>query len=222
MFGDKAGCDTDAPAILCDDFESQRPSNWAPGPLWTREEPGDAPSPSHVMQTGFKEAAFADIGMLPESGFHVSFWVRFTSLTDQPFIAWTVSGMQLWFGLEESAFRFRLDSSPATIAPEQAKYTRGATPNTWTCVELNVPSAHEVNAIVTVFGEPPFELATLGGSPDAGIDKTLLESIPGAQISFNTNSWVLGHEGTDIQIDDVRFAFAAQPSVCDDFLAANR
>jgi hypothetical protein len=115
-----------------------------------------------------------------------------------------------------------LDGEPATIAPEQAKYTRGAVADAWTCVELNVPSAHEVNAIVTVFGEQPFELASLGGSADSGIDETLLESIPGAQISFDTSSWVLGHEGTDIQIDDLRFALAAQPSVCDDFLTANR
>lgn len=218
-FGEKGACDVEAP-LFCDDFEVQRTSNWGAGPLWQRPELDDSPSPTRVMDTAFKDAPMAFVK--PAGNFNVSFWVRFPSLTDQHFITWPLADGNLSFGLEESSFRFRLDSDPVTIAPELPKHTRGATVDTWTCVDIDWVADGEFEATVTVFGEPPLELAPLGGSPTPGEDEKLLQAIPGATLTLGDTSWTLGQVGVELQIDDVRVVTGDEPSVCDDFVAANQ
>lgn len=219
MFGGDGACATEGP-LFCDDFEVQRLSNWGAGPLWQRNAIADAPSPTRVMQTVFKDAQM--VFVKPTSTFNLSFWVRFPSLTDQAFITWPVAEGNLSFGLEESSFRFRLDSNPITVAPELAKHTRGATVNVWTCVDIDVIPDSEFRARVTVFGEPPLELASLGGAPTPGVDEKLLQSIPGGALTLGDTSWTLGQLGVELDIDDVRVVDSGKPSVCDDFLAANQ
>lgn len=219
-FSGQGACDAAVPPLFCDDFEVQRLSNWGAGPLWQRIQLADAPSPTRVMDTVFKEAPMSFVK--PSGPFSVSFWVRFPSLTDQHFITWPLTDGNLSFGLEESSFRFQLDSSPITIAPELPKHTRGATVDTWTCVEIDVVPDGELKATVTVFGEAPFELATLGGTPTPGVDEKMLQAVPGETLTLGETSWTLGKVGVELQIDDVRVAASTQPSVCDDFVLANQ
>ena len=221
MFSGSGACDGQEPALFCDDFEMQRLSNWGAGPLWERNAITGAPSPTHVMQTAYKDATML-VSSMPTSGFNVSFWVRFPSLTDQAFISWPVANGNLSFGLEESSFRFRLDSNPVTVAPELPKYTRGAAVDTWTCVEIDVAQDGIFQATVTVFGEEPLELAALGGTPSPGIDEKLLQAVPGQALTLGSGAWTLGQVGAALDFDDVRVVTIGKPSVCQEFLAANR
>jgi hypothetical protein len=221
VFSGSGACDGQDPALFCDDFEMPRLSNWGAGPLWERNAIAGAPSPTHVMQTAYKDAAML-VSSMPTSGFNVSFWVRFPSLTDQAFISWPVANGNLSFGLEESSFRFRLDSNPVTVAPELPKYTRGAAVDTWTCVEIDVAQDGIFQATVTVFGEQPLELAALGGTPSPGIDEKLLQAVPGQALTLGSGAWTLGQVGAALDFDDVRVVTIGKQSVCQEFLAANR
>lgn len=218
-FSGTSPCTNPAP-LFCDDFEQARSMNWESGPQWTRESAQGAPTPTHVMRTGFHQATMKDI--MPPDGFNLSFWARFPTKTDQALVTFPVGDTTMFFGVEESVFRFRLDATPPEVAPEQMKYTRGVMVDTWTCVELEVSPEYEWRATVTVFGEEPFELAPLGGTADAGIDQKLLQAIPIGVASIGAGGWKLGETGTDIQIDDVRVTSPGAASVCDDFVAFNQ
>jgi len=218
-FSNASPCTNPAP-LFCDDFEQVRAANWETGPLWTREAAQGAPTPTHVMRTGFHQATIKEL--MTAAGFTLSFWTRFPTKTDQALVTFPVGGTTMFFGVEESVFRFRLDETPPEVAPEQTKYTRGVAVDTWTCVELEVSPEHEWRATVTVFGDEPFELEPLGGTADPGIDQKLLQAIPGGVASIGAGNWKLGETGTDIQIDDVRVTSPGAASVCDDFVAFNR
>ena len=129
--------------------------------------------------------------------------MRFPSKADQAFVSWIRNGVALTFGLEAASFRFRMELNPPAVAPELDKYTRGATVNKWTCVEIEM-IASTLQATVTEFGDAPFKLTPVGGTADAGIDETFLEAIPGQTPSIDQAIWSLGDMGTDIEIDDVR------------------
>jgi hypothetical protein len=175
----------------------------------------DAPSGSRVMETAYMEVPLEFTG----TAFNLSFWVRFDSLSDQAFVTWQQGPGPLYFGLEHSAFRFRLGVTMPPVAPEDAKYTRSAIANRWTCVEIDSDGS-SATATVTVFGDPPKELATVGGAADPGIDQKLLQAIPGGAVSFDNHPF-LGEKGANLQIDDLRVVDQGQTSVCDEFVAAN-
>lgn len=220
-FGGKSACETAAPALMCDDFETDHEGAWAGGLPGTTPSIADAPSGEHVWLNGFKSAA---MNVLPYGeGFNVSFWVRLldTSSGDHEFINWSGPGHTLLsFGIEGEAYRFRLASSPmAYSAPQLLKYTRSASYDRWTCVELVYADA-TFQATVTVLGDAPVKLALVGGKADAGIDQEILEL--GSADAFDLGpDWTLGAAGSDMQFDDVRVVPVGQPSVCQDFIAAN-
>ncbi len=219
VFSGKGACDAGHPTAFCDDFEGTLGSAWPAGKPWTTPSINDAPSGSHAMRTGFHAAPMGYSSGVND--FNLSFWVRFPTKTDQAFITWTVNGIAMTFGLEASSFRFRREGNPAVVAPELDQYTRGADVDTWTCVEIeNVGSTFETT--VTAFGDAPVKLATLGGTADAGIDKSLLDSVPGKMVNVDQAIWALGDPGTDIEIDDVRVVSPGEASVCKDFLDANQ
>ena len=217
-FGDKGACDTDAPAMFCDDFEAENPV-WTGGLPGSRPMVADAPSGNHIWETSFTSAA---MNVIPSAdGFNVSFWVRLAAGGDHTFIDWSGPGQTtLSFGVEGGAYRFRLASDPmAYSAPELLKYTRNVRFDTWTCVELAYVDA-TFQATVTVLGEAPVKLAVVGGTADAGIDEKVLTL--GDSGAFDIGpSWGLGETGANIEFDDVRVVPLGQPSVCQDFIAAN-
>jgi hypothetical protein len=220
MFTGNGACGTDAQPLFCDDFEMERPMNWSATPLWERVTIADAPSGTQGLRSSFHEAP---MGSSPAtSGFNLSFWVRFGSLTDQAFITWSLStGPALSFGLEGSSFRFLVAANPPVSAPELEKYTRGAIVDKWTCVEIvNVNATFQ--ATVTVFGEDPVALSPIGGSADPGIDQMLLQAIPLQSIVIDSSIWRLADPGTDIELDDVRVVDAQGRSVCREFIEANQ
>lgn len=224
-FSGKYACDIAPPTSrlsFCDSFEATDTDSWGDSPQWTRPAIGDAPSGTRVMRTGFHGAPMnnSEEIAIGAANFNMSFWVRFSSKTDQTFISWTAGGLPFTFGLEGARFRFRLEQSPPVVAPELDKYTRAAVVDTWTCVEIE-KTGSTFQATVTAFGEPPYELAPVGGTADADVDKILLDSIPGKTLSIDRAPWSLGDPGTDIEIDDVRVGHSL-PSVCKDFIDANR
>ncbi|HVY30167.1 MAG TPA: hypothetical protein VHB79_26600 [Polyangiaceae bacterium] len=208
-FGDATSCS--GTFLFCDDFEKINQA-WPPGAQWTRGVQSDAPSGTHVMQTGFHDAPLG----FHHAEFSLSFWVRFTSKADQAFITWPRAQGDLYFGLEESVFRFRFSSNPPTVAPEKLADSLNAVINTWTCVKL-VAKAQEIRATVTVLGQKPIELPVIGGTADPGIDQLLLQSTPGSQLAFDIGDWFLADPGTDIELDDVRVGSAAQRTICDEY-----
>jgi hypothetical protein len=208
------------PGLFCDDFETADLAAWPSGD-YTRPTITDAPSGQHVMQTGFHAVPSAHGKDL--SSFTLSFWVRFPTTPDQGFITWSTSltGRELFFGVEAAGFRFRLNGDPAQHAPEAGEQTRPSVIDTWTCIELDVEDGG-YQATVTVLGQQPKKLGFLGGTADAGIDKQLLESVPGGKVTLLPGgTWTFGEPGTDIQLDVVRIDEFGQPSVCDEFNAAN-
>lgn len=220
VFDDKGACDTAAPAMLCDDFEQERATNWTGGLPGSRPMIADAPSGEHVWESAFNAAA---MNVVPGGdGFSVSFWVRVpTGGGDHVFIDWSGPGhTALSFGIEGGGYRFRLASEPtAYSAPELPKYTRTARFDAWTCVELVYVDA-TFQATVTVLGEAPVKLALVGGTPDPGIDEDVLKL--GASDAFQLGpDWTLGETGANLEFDDVRVVPLGQASVCQDFIAAN-
>jgi hypothetical protein len=220
VFGDKGGCDTQAPALMCDDFETEHDLAWLGGLPGTTPTVTDAPSGDHVWLSSFKSAA---MNVTPGvEGFNVSFWVRLLGGSgDHVFIDWTGPGhTRLSFGIEGEAYRFRLASSPmAYSAPQLLKHTRNASYDKWTCVELEYKDA-TFQATVTVLGDAPVKLALVGGKADAGIDQELLELGSAEALDLGPD-WALGETGAELQFDDVRVVPLGQPSVCQDFIAAN-
>lgn len=218
-FGGKSACETDGPA-LCDDFEVEHSSVWIGGLPGSRAEVADAPSGEHIWRTTYASAA---INVPPyDVGFNVSFWVRLASGGgDHAFIDWSGPGhTKLSFGVEGNAYRFRLDSSPmAYSAPELLKYTRSASFDKWTCVELAYVD-NTFQATVTVLGDAPVKLALVGGAANAGIDQQILEL--GSTSAFDLGpDWTLGETGTELEFDDLRVVPLGQRSVCQDFINAN-
>lgn len=219
VFGGKGACETDAPAVMCDDFEDDSDSAWLGGLPGSREAVTEAPSGDNVWRTAFKSGA---MNVTPATGgVSISFWVRVPAGGgDHMFIDWSGPGKTtLAFGIEGDAYRFRLASSPmAYAAPELLKYTRLARREEWTCVELVYVNA-TFQATVTVLGEAPVKLALVGGASNAGIDEQVLAADPqGFEIGPD---WTLGETGTDFEFDAVRVVPLDQPSVCQDFIAAN-
>ena len=219
-FGGKSGCETSAPALMCDDFETEHEGAWAGGLPGTTPSIADAPSGERIWLSSFKSAAMNVTP--PGDGFSVSFWVRLlVESGDHVFMDWTGPGFtRLSFGIEGEAYRFRYASTPiAYSAPQLLKHTRSANYDQWTCVELVYADA-TFQATVTVLGDAPVKLALVGGQADAGIDQEILEL--GSADAFSLGpDWTLGENGADMQFDDVRVVPLGQPSVCQDFIAAN-
>lgn len=218
VFGGKSACETDAPALMCDDFEVEHASAWAGGLPGNRPQVTDAPSGDHIWQSAFESAA---MNVIPGAGgVSTSFWVRVPPGGDHEFIEWSGPGHTLLsFGIEGNAYRFRLASEPmAYSAPELLKHTRSARREVWTCVELVYLDA-TFQATVTVLGEAPVKLALVGGGADAGIDE---EVITRDSAAFDVGpEWTLGETGAELEFDEVRVVPLGQPSVCEDFIAAN-
>lgn len=218
VFGGKGACETDVAALMCDDFEVEHASAWAGGLPGNRPEVTDAPGGDHIWQNAYESAA---MNLTPgAAGVSASFWVRVPPGGDHEFIEWSGPGHTLLsFGIEGNAYRFRLASEPmAYSAPELLKHTRSARREVWTCVELVYVDA-TFQATVTVLGEAPVKLALVGGSADAGIDE---EVITRDSAAFDVGpEWTLGETGAELEFDEVRVVPLGQPSVCDDFIAAN-
>lgn len=214
-FGDTTSCS--GSFLFCDDFEKVNQS-WPAGAAWSRSVITDAPSGTHVMQTGFHNAPLG----FHHAEFSLSFWVRFQggapgNVADQAFITWPRAQSDLTFGIEGSVYHFRTElNGVAAVAPERPEDTQDAVINTWTCVKL-VAKAQQIRATVTVFGQQPVELPLIGGAPDAGIDQKLMQATPGNQLAFDIGDWYLAEPGTDIELDDVRVGAADQRTICDDY-----
>jgi hypothetical protein len=213
-------CD-DPTGYYCADFESFKSSGYL---SLSKEQlkmlPVGDPRSGGVALTNYLAVAFASNASFVNEDGIFSFWVRFPTIADQPFISFGRKDAPLiWFGVEHSRFKWWAASNPPVVAPSDESQAYPAEIDVWTCVEVERYSKPRptLRASLTMLDGTTVDIVPIDDEATTGIDDDLVNA--GAA----TNDWngviKLGTTGTNIEIDDFMFAPSSVPSTCDAYVA---